>query len=326
MTLEYRVLAELADGSFCSGNLLAQKMGVSRTAIWKRVRSLEDKGVEIYSVPGKGYRLSTPIELLDKALISQQLANQQSKISQLDICFEVDSTNTRLKDLASQGFSSGHVLLTEYQQHGRGRRGRQWIAPFAGNLTFSLLWRFSAISHSLGGLSLAVAIAIARALDEAGIKGVQLKWPNDLQWQNKKLSGILLEMVGDPTGDCYVIVGVGVNLSINQRIAAQIDQPWTDVFTAAGKSVGRNYLAGLMIKHLVMMMQAYPKTGLKILLDEWHQLDAMLDREVRLVTAQETVQGIAKGVDEDGALLLQRGDAIHRIHSGEVSLRPVTNY
>jgi BirA family biotin operon repressor/biotin-[acetyl-CoA-carboxylase] ligase len=324
MTLEYQVLSALADGSFRSGNALAVELGVSRTAIWKYVQSLLDKGVDIFSVPGKGYRLDMPIELLDQGLINQHVGSeQQLLLSQLDVCYSVDSTNTQLRELAIQGADSGHVCFAEHQTHGRGRRGRQWVSPFGRNLYFSFLWRFSGVPHSLGGLSLAMAVGVARALREIGLEGVQVKWPNDLQYQGRKLAGILLEMSGDPTANCHIITGVGVNVGMPAASADKIDQPWIDVSRACGKQVSRNQLAGRLLHHILVVMEAYPKTGLQPLMAEWQQMNAMADQEVELHTPTGIICGIMAGIDEDGALLLKQSDGTQKIHSGEVSLRPV---
>lgn len=144
----------------------------------------------------------------------------------VDILPEVDSTNEYLKRLAFGGARSGTACLAEWQTCGRGRRGREWVSPFGANVYLSLLWRFSEGTAALGALSLAAAVAVKRALDELAAGGVELKWPNDVQWHGRKLAGILLELGGEADGPCYVVAGVGINVAMPESRAADIGQPW----------------------------------------------------------------------------------------------------
>ena len=318
-----RIVAELAAGHFCSGPQLAQILGISRTAVWKHIQRLADYGVEVFSVPGKGYRLATPIQLLDQARLCQAIADGENRfLGRLEILSSIDSTNSHLRELANRGEPNGTVLIAEHQTGGRGRRGRRWVSPFACNLYCSVLWRFADVQHGLGGLSLAIGVALVDALESIGVRGVQLKWPNDLLYNGRKLAGILLEMSGDPTGSGYLVIGFGINVAMSKYdIDDDIDQPWIDLRQISGDEVCRNQLAVCVLQRVDRVIEVYQQSGLQHLVERWNQLDVMQGRAVTVSGPAGDSHGIAKGIDENGALLLLQGETICRIHSGEVSLR-----
>src|SRR5690606_303392 len=202
------ILNLLADGKYHSGQELACLLGRSRTAIWKHLQKLEDLGLHLSAVKGRGYRLEGGLELLDEGLIRSSLDSQaQALLSKLDIHYIIDSTNSHaLRERFAE--SSGYICLSEQQTAGKGRRERPWVSPFGRNIYLSLLWSFDGGVVTLEGLSLAVGVAVEEALNSCGVEGVMLKWPNDVLWQQRKLAGILLEVVGDPAGSCQVVVGI----------------------------------------------------------------------------------------------------------------------
>jgi BirA family biotin operon repressor/biotin-[acetyl-CoA-carboxylase] ligase len=176
------LLPLLADGEFHSGQDLADAMGVSRTAVWKQVnRLVTDSVLAIESVKGKGYRIHGGIDLLDAARVKVALdARANALMTRLEILDTVDSTNAHVMRLAEQGCLAGLVCTAEQQSAGRGRRGRPWVSPYASNLYVSLLWKFTQGAAALEGLSLAVGVAVARALQACDVPNVKLKWPNDV--------------------------------------------------------------------------------------------------------------------------------------------------
>lgn len=316
----FQIMAELASGQYRSGSALAKMLGISRTAIWKHIQRLEDYGLEVFAVSGKGYRLAAPLQLLDQQLI--QSAVLGDFYQRVEVMSSIDSTNRQLREWANQGAESGTVLLAEHQSGGRGRRGRAWVSPFACNLYASILWRFADIPHGLGGLSLAIGVAVVEALESMGIHGVQLKWPNDLLYNERKLAGILLEMSGDPTGSGHLVIGVGINVAMPQHgTVDEITQPWTDLQQIHNDKICRNQLTISLLRQIGLMIEHYQQSGEQYWVARWNQLDAMRDRRVTLRSPSSENHGIAKGIDESGALLLEQDDVIHRIHSGEVSLR-----
>jgi len=187
-----KILKLLADGEFHSGTELAELLGVSRSAICKQLNGLSVLGLQHAAVSGKGYRLDRPLELLDNTQINAELTPaQQAAISVLEIHDTLPSTNTYLVEASQQGALSGFVCFAEHQTAGKGRRGRQWVSPYGSNLYLSILWRFQQGGMaSTAGLSLAIGVAVIRALRAQGFSEAGLKWPNDIYCQGKKLGGI----------------------------------------------------------------------------------------------------------------------------------------
>jgi BirA family biotin operon repressor/biotin-[acetyl-CoA-carboxylase] ligase len=323
MTAPQSILQILSDCRFHSGTEIGAEMGCSRAAIWKIIQALQNTGVEIYSVRGRGYRLARELELLSAAdILAAMHPMQRPHVNHLEVQYEIRSTNAYLLDRSRQGGYSGQVCIAESQSEGRGRRGRQWVSPFGGNIYMSLLWRFPTGAMQLGGLSLAIAVALARALRETGLTEIGVKWPNDILVGERKLAGILLEVAGEAAGCCDVVIGVGINVRMPVTAGQQIDQAWTDVETVLGKPVGRNRLAGALLSNLISVVREFEVDGLSPFLDEWQRMDCFAGREVQLQLPNETVQGVARGVDASGALILAKGGELRRYHSGEVSLRP----
>jgi len=325
MKLAFTLLSILADGHFHSGTELGQLTGRTRSAVWKAINSLRSKNVEIYSVRGKGYSLTGPVELLDHDLICSQLSTVAKKyLHQLDVHFELDSTNAYLMDIARQEKTGGYICITELQRDGRGRRGRSWVSPFGGNLYLSLLWRFPFGAAQLSGLSLAIAVGLSQALREIGLDSIGVKWPNDIVLTDRKLAGILLEIAGEASGPCAVIIGIGVNVRKNPGME-EIDQPWTDLESELGASVARNELVSRVINHLMAVLTQFEQEGLAPFLQAWKEMDIYRGKEIALHFPDKQVNGIARGVDETGALLIEKDNQIKSYQSGEVSLRAVSD-
>ena len=180
----------LSDGQFHSGEQLGEQLGISRAAVSKHMAALKELGLDLFSLTGKGYRLAVPMALYDEAQL-QALAPMAPVH-----CFPViDSTNQYLLERVNQ-LSSGESCLAECQTAGRGRRGKPWVSPFGCQLILSMYWRLEQGMAAAMGLSLAVGVAVVQALESLGYPGVELKWPNDLYYQGRKLAGILVEMSG----------------------------------------------------------------------------------------------------------------------------------
>ena len=322
MSLRFDALKLLGDGGFHSGAELGARLGVTRTAVWKHIRALGELGLDIYAVPGKGYRLASPLEWLDAAAIRAAMADDTRRLlSGLEIHTRLDSTNTYLMKHAAAGLASGHACLAEYQESGRGRRGRHWVSPFAANIYLSILWRFMLDPAQLSGLGLAVGVGLSRALRAAGVSELALKWPNDVLCNGRKLAGTLLEMNGESFGASTVVVGIGINCRMPSTAGAHIDQAWTDLEQVLVRPVSRNELAGHVLTHILRVLRDFQREGLAPFLDEWQRHDAARGKTVSLQLPNETITGIAAGIDQSGALLLSRNGMTHRYLSGEVSLR-----
>lgn len=318
------LLPLLADGKFRSGQDLADALGVSRTAVWKQLNRLEDLGLQIESVKGRGYRIPGGIELLDPTQIRNAMEpGSLQLLAELDICDVIDSTNARAMQQIARGVGAGYVCAAEQQSAGRGRRGREWVSPYARNLYVSAVWDFSQGAAALEGMSLAVGVAVARALRACGLPEVQLKWPNDVLHEGAKLGGVLLEMTGDAAGACQVVVGIGLNVAMPGEVASGIEQAWTDVSTiSGGQHPGRNALLGALLNELLPMLANFESGGFTAWREEWQNLDAFADKAVVLHTGPRKVAGIARGVDGRGALQFETpGSGIQSVFGGEISLR-----
>lgn len=318
------LLPLLANGDFHSGQDLATALGVSRTAVWKQLNKLEVLGLEIESVKGKGYRIPGGIDLIDEQRVRAGLTtNSLQLLTDLDVREVIDSTNIEALRQISSGARSGLVCTAEQQTAGRGRRGREWVSPFARNVYLSVVWEFSQGAAALEGLSLAVGVAVAQALKTFGLPPVSLKWPNDLLYKGAKLGGVLLEMVGDTTDKCQVVVGVGLNVAMPPSAASAIDQSWTDLsaMAVAGNAPGRNELLSALLNELLPLLAGYENTGFKPWRAAWESLDAHAGKPVVLSSGAEKTAGIARGVDDRGALQLETSLGVQAIFGGEISLR-----
>jgi BirA family biotin operon repressor/biotin-[acetyl-CoA-carboxylase] ligase len=317
----YALIAILADGRFHSGEALGERLSISRAAVWKSLKHLPDLGLELHAVSGRGYRLVEPIELLDKQSIVAQLDSTFSNsFSGLQLFSVIDSTSKYLKQLADGGAPSGTACLAEYQSDGRGRRGRHWHSPYGSNLYLSILWRFNDGMSRLGGLSLAVAVAIMRCLVALGGKGIGIKWPNDIMTQQGKLAGILLDVAGESGGPCHAVIGVGLNIAMSSNVGRIIDQPWTRL-RDTGVIVGRNELAVRLLESIFEVIAVYEQHGFEPFRQEWQRWDMLCDQVVTVHMANQSREGIARGIDSSGMLQVEHQGTIHHYASGEVSLR-----
>lgn len=325
MTTAYDLLQALSDGRFRSGQVLGEMLGISRAAVWKHVNAWREKGLDIDSVPGRGYRLAEPLELLDEALLRRLLVDEFGrKPDVLEVHWRLDSTNTHLRCHPLAGAGKALACLAEEQTAGRGRRGRRWVSPPARNLCLSLAWTFEEGMQGLDVLSLAAGVALMRALRDSGVREAGLKWPNDVLARDRKLAGILVELSGEAGGPCRAVIGIGVNIRLEGGEAGRIDQPWIDLARLCPEPPSRNRLAARILGQLMAVLDALEKGERGAFMDEWRRYDVVSGRQVRVHLRHETLTGEALGIDEDGAFLVQTGRGCRRLVSGEVSLRMTT--
>ncbi|WP_421194760.1 bifunctional biotin--[acetyl-CoA-carboxylase] ligase/biotin operon repressor BirA [Aeromonas enteropelogenes] len=309
------LISLLSDGQFHSGEQLGEQLGISRAAVSKHMAALKGLGLDLFSLTGKGYRLAVPLALYDQAQL-QALA-PMAPIH----CFPViDSTNQFLLERVNQA-RAGECCLAECQTAGRGRRGKPWISPFGCQLILSMYWRLEQGMAAAMGLSLAVGVAVVEALESLGYQGVELKWPNDLYYQGRKLAGILVEMSGSAGASCHLVIGVGLNLAMPAREGERIDQAWAELRHINPELVDRNQLAARVIEHLQTAMQTFEQSGLGSFVAAWNRLDHFAGRPVRLLMGDQEIRGIARGIDDRGALRLETEEGIKFYLGGEISLR-----
>lgn len=322
MSTNYQLLRHLADGRFHSGEALAETLGVSRAAVWKQLKQLQQlPGIRFDAVRGRGYRLASPLSLLDEAGLREHAGESVRHLADIELLSEIDSTNAYLMARSAPPPGRGHACIAEHQTAGRGRRGRRWVSGFGQNLTLSLAWTFDLPMAALSGLSLAAGVAVAEALRQAGVSGHGLKWPNDLYLDGRKLSGILVEASGESTGPTRVVIGVGINLAVDETSGGGIDQPWADLRDQLGQPPPRNRIAGLLLQELVSTCLRYGEEGLAPFLTEWQRHDLHLGCEVTLRLGEQAIHGRYVGLAEDGALLLETPAGRQAFQGGEVSLR-----
>ncbi len=319
--LTFKTLRLLAGGDFRSGRELAAVLGVSRGAIWYALRGLDQFGIEVHRVRGRGYRLALPLSLLDCAGVIRELGAHAPRFA-LEVLDSAHSTNTLLMERAAGGAAGGSVIAAEWQTQGRGRRGRVWHSAPGGGLTFSLLWRFQQGAGFLSGLSLAVGLAIVRALAVLGVPDAGLKWPNDVLWRGRKLAGILIEIQGDVLGPSTAVIGVGLNCGMSDALRGRIDQPVADLEEACGAAPERNRVLALLLIELERVLRSFDRDGFAPLREEWQRRHVYQRKLVKILLPDGSAAGgTAEGVAEDGALLIATQRGPRRFHSGEVSLR-----
>ena len=322
----FPLLRLLADGRFHSGEQLGAALGLTRSSVWHAIHALETHGLALNKLRGRGYRLARPADLLAAADVLQA-AGAGSRQLRLELVDSCASTNTLLMERARAGAPHASAIACELQSAGRGRLGRAWQSGLGGSLTFSLLWRFAGGAASLAGLSLAVGVAVVRALGRAGLRGVQLKWPNDVLQDEKKLAGMLIEISGEADGPSAAVIGIGVNTRLDAALRAAIDQPAIDIASLADPAPSRSLLLGLLLGELVKVLEVFAREGFAPFREEWQQRHAHQNQRVSVSTGARRgadgndIVGDAAGIDVDGALLLRSARGLERIVSGDVSLR-----
>ncbi|MGB9096028.1 bifunctional biotin--[acetyl-CoA-carboxylase] ligase/biotin operon repressor BirA [Erwinia sp.] len=314
-TVPLTLIGLLADGDFHSGEQLGEQLGMSRAAINKHIQTLKDWGIDVFTVTGKGYSLPAPMQLLNEENIMAQL-----KEGRLAVIPVIDSTNQYLLERMDT-LQSGDACVAEYQQAGRGRRGRQWFSPFGSNLYLSMYWRLDQGPMAAMGLSLVIGIVIAEVLQSLGAKDVRVKWPNDLYLNDRKLAGILVELTGKTGDAAQLVIGAGINLAMRSPDASIVNQGWINL-QEAGVSVDRNTLTAQLINNMRESLPLFEREGLAPFIDRWGELDNFINRPVKLLIGDKEIPGIARGIDQQGGLILEQDGVRKSWVGGEISLRP----
>jgi BirA family biotin operon repressor/biotin-[acetyl-CoA-carboxylase] ligase len=334
MELAMRVLQQLAAQRavedrarrFVSGAAIASQFGVTRSAVWKAIGHLRALGTEVEAITHRGYRLAQPVTALDAAGVGDLLQDSTRSALRESACAgELDSTNSRLLARGAPPPGCFDFITAEYQSAGRGRRGRSWLAPPGGSVCLSWSWSFEALMAGMGALSLAIGVAARRALSSHGITGVGLKWPNDLVTAEGKLGGILIEMRTESGGPVQVVIGIGLNVALGAGLRAQLAQAGVAAadleLLSAGKTPSRNALVAALLDEGVAAVREFARQGFAPFRDEFHAADTLRDMPVSLHGSGPVDSGVARGVDAEGALLVEQQGRIHRVIAGEVSVR-----
>ena len=325
LDLQDQILTVLGDYRAQSDDSLAEKLNVACSQIEDERRLLMEAGLHLDFLDDRYYRLGIHVELLSKEVIKRHLMPLRCSATvacDLKILRTIDSTNRYAREHFAKSELSGVVILSESQTAGRGRLGKVWASPFAANIYMSIIWRFDRGAEALQGLSLAVGVGVRRSLARLGVSGIQLKWPNDVYFEGKKLGGILLEVVGDPKGQCTVIIGVGINVAMPMAAAEEIDQPWIDLMSAGATKVSRNLIVANLIASIFEILNDFPTLGFAAYRDEWESSDLFQGSQGTVSNPAGSVSGTILGVDGSGALRMRlvSGEE-QRFIGGELSLR-----
>lgn len=317
--IAFALLKLIADGRVHSGKFLARQLGCSHLVLRQAIRDITAEfALPVLSVRGRGYRLGRVLEMLDVALIRKALKAPAADCLTIITVDVVDSTNTRLMECTGlrEGHGHGLTLVAELQTAGKGRLGRCWTAALGRGLTFSLLWHFDRVASELAGLSLAVGVALARVLRGLGVP-TQLKWPNDLLLLERKLAGVLIEVSGERGQTARVVIGIGLNLELPSA-----DNISGAALRETGLVVSRNELLALLLNELVKVLVVFNQEGFSPFCEEWFKLCSHKGKKVKLSFPHgASIVGLARGIRQDGALLLETVRGLHAYTIGEVSLR-----
>jgi BirA family biotin operon repressor/biotin-[acetyl-CoA-carboxylase] ligase len=317
----FSLLRLLADGEIHEGERIGSALGLSAVGVGGLVEELEVMGVEVLR-SGRGFRLAERVDLYDAGLLAQRLAREAPAL-RVEVIDECLSTSGALAARAKAGGAHGAVIVCEHQAAGRGRRGNSWVSTIGGSLTFSVLWRFPRGAAALAGLSLAVAVAAAKALEGLGARGVALKWPNDLYCEGRKLGGILVETIGDSAGASAAVVGVGINMRLDARARKRIGRPATDIASHSPALPSRTAALAELLASIASTLEQFSREGFAPFRQAWLERHAWTGMRVVLSEADRRVaEGEVVGIAEDGALMLASANGVERFHNGELSLRP----
>lgn len=325
--LTFSILRILSDGNYHSGTVMGRTLNVSRASISTVLSDLDQLGLMIHKIRGRGYRWLNPIQWLEEKEIRQFLQGSAAAL-QIEVVDIAESTNSLLLQRAiRQRFSSQRtrqVLVTELQTQGRGRRGKAWVSGLGDSLTFSVLWPSQRAVHTMSGLSLAAGVAILRALTTLGLDDISLKWPNDVLLDSRKLAGILIELHGDMLSPGTAVIGIGLNVCLPAELKAQIGHEIADLAGVVTNLPDRNQLLAELLNELCSMLDVFEQHGFTPFREAWLQHHAYQNQAVQANFPDGSVkQGIATGLVADGALEISTAAGILQLRSGEVSLRHI---
>ncbi len=316
----FPLLQILQDGATHSGEKLAQQLGVTRSAIWKSIQQLQAAGIIIRSQARKGYCLESSIELLnEKEILAEVKAENRSTLKDLALLDTISSTNDYALTSAREECALPLACFAEQQTQGRGRGGRKWVSPYGNNVYFSLAWHFDKDPSELIGLSLVAGIIILNTLKRYGFNDeFWLKWPNDVLWRDRKLAGILVEVIAQSHQSCKLILGIGINTLLSAN--TEIDQPWASLAEIGQSKIRRNRLCGILLDESISCFKDIEINGLASYVKLWREFDYCKNQALIFKQAQQIIHGVAQGIGDQGELLLlnEQGQ-LRKLMSGEIT-------
>lgn len=294
------ILNILNDSRLHTGTEIAETLGISRTAIWKVIQRLKKYNIDLKS-QHQGYLISFPLFLFDKKKIETVV--KESKVN-LEIFESISSTNDYLKNKPLS--NNINICLAEHQTKGRGRMGRSWASPFGRNIYCSFSYAFNRDISEISGLSLVIGILTANALEALDQKiKPRLKWPNDIYVNNKKIGGILIDLIAEANGSCRAIIGIGLNINMKDIEFEDVDKPWISLEDVLNVKLDRNILVAQLISSILEGIDVFLEKGIDPFLSEWSRYDLLAGKEVVVTATGKTTSGIARGITQQGYLLLE---------------------
>ncbi len=314
-----KIVDLLSDEQFHDGTSIGEKLNITRAAVWKAIKKLEQYDIELESIKGKGYRLTTPLSLLSEKKINAELKRKKYQIMVLE---KVDSTNKHLIQYLGQS-NQVVVCLAEKQESGKGRFSRHWYSPFGQNIYLSMLYSFKHDVSQFSGLSMIAALACCKAIETCCPLpfSLNIKWPNDIFYQGEKIAGILVELQAESHGFCHVIIGVGVNVNMEKTIGKPINHSWTSLSKILNEHLNRNQLAATLINTMDEYITHFSEVSFSHFMAEWRQRDLLLNKIIKVKTGQSQLQGTAMGINEQGYLQLKtQNNETKFISSGDTTI------
>jgi len=308
----------LSDGKYHDGTSIGSALNITRSAVWKTIKKLQNYDIPINRTKGRGYIMSEPFIMLDKSEIQCDL---RYKATVIDILESTDSTNKYLHQF--YGTSKTRFCLAEYQTNGQGRFGRKWHSPFAQNIYLSCLYSFKKDISELSGLSLVTSLAVVKSIQEClGLDNIKIKWPNDIMYNDKKLGGILTEIQAEAHGISQAIIGIGINVNSPTDKHHNISTPWTSLRAIMHRYINRNQLCVTLINNFLSYLNTFTAEGLKAFLEEWRHVDYLSNKNATLTIAHHKIQGKVLGINQHGHILLRTNDGTAQaFSSGDAILK-----
>jgi len=301
----------LNDGNYHDGTTIGDTLNITRSAVWKTIKKLQSYGIKVDSIKGKGYSLLEPLTLLKKKIIKQGISHENIHI---DVFETIESTNDYLKQIPQ----SQHVTIciAEQQTQGKGRLSRSWYSPFGQNIYLSCRYPFQKDVSELAGLSLVVSLAIVKTLENYSLpNAILVKWPNDIIYDNKKISGNLIEIQAESNGICHAMIGIGININMIEDENNAISQSWTSLRKIMACYIDRNQLCISLIDHLITYLEQFAESGLSSFIHAWNATDCLVNKEISLKSGNRKIVGKAMGINTIGHLILQLKDGTQQTFS-----------
>lgn len=319
-----RALRE-TDG-YVSGQELCNKIGVSRTAVWKNIRSLQEDGYEIEAVTNRGYRLAGVPDTIAEEEVASRLATERMG-RQIRYFSRIDSTNQYAKRIAEEGAADGTLVIADEQTAGKGRSGRTWVTPPGEAIAFTLLLRPKLSPGRISMVTLVMGLAVVNAVNKLYDLHAGIKWPNDVVINGRKLCGILTEMSAEVEHVHYIVIGVGINANLTS-FPQELSQIATSLKLELGRDVSRAGLIAAVMEEFERLYAEFERQGdLGSVMQEYNDLCLNAGNKVRVLDPNGEYTGVSHGINAMGELLVETEDSqIREVYAGEVSVRGIYGY